>query len=89
MTTAEINLKIKRLLSYKEILKNNETAIIGTHNKKKGWNGCASFINEEGMIKVFEGDPDGSDDKVMSFHDFAKNYSFGIGVEMKAGFNED
>ena len=62
MTTAEINLKIKRLLSYKEIVKNNDTAIIGTHNKKTGWNGCASFLNEDGMIKVFEGNPDGSDD---------------------------
>lgn len=89
MTTAEINLKIKRLNSYKEIVKNNDTAIIGTHNKKTDWNGCASFLNEEGMIKVFEGNPDGSDDSVMSFYKFAKNYSFGIGVEMKGGIYND
>ena len=33
--------------------------------------------------------PDGSDDTVMSFYKFAKNYSFGIGVEMKGGIYND
>ncbi len=83
MTTAEINVKIKRLLSYRKVLEENETAIIGTHNKKTGWNGCASFLNDGKSVKVFEGSPDGSDDAVMSFYKFVKNYSFGIGVELK------
>lgn len=89
MTTAEINVKKKRLLSYKKILEENERAIIGTHNKIKGWDGCASFCNDGESIRVFEGNPDGSDDKTMSFYKFVRNYSFGIGVEMKGGSSND
>ena len=86
MTTAEINLKKKRLHDYEKIVRKNEQAIIGTHNKETGWDGCASILpNQEEMIKVFEGNPDGSDDKVMSFYKFVKNYSFGIGVEISNG----
>lgn len=88
MTTAEINVKKKRLLSYKQIIDSNENAIIGTHNKKTGWDGCASIIpNKKEMIKVYEGNPNGSDDKIMSFYHFVKNYTFGIGVEMKGNIN--
>ena len=72
MTTAEINVKIKRLLSYRKALEENDTAIIGTHNKKTGWNGCASFLNDGKSVKVFEGSPDGSDDAVMSFYNKKK-----------------
>lgn len=88
MTTAEVNAKKKRLLSYKKILEENERAIIGTRNKITGWDGCASFFNDGESIRVFEGNPDGSDDTTMSFNKFVKNYSFGIGVEMESGFNE-
>ena len=68
----------------------NDSTIIGTYNKKTGWNGCASFCQEDDRIKVFEGNPDGSDDKIMSFYKFAKNYSFGMATELKGGIiNED
>ena len=85
MTTAEVNLKKKRLESYKKILEKNEKAIIGTHNKKTGWDGCATILLDGDNIKVIEGNPDGSDDKIMTIDKFVKNYSFGIGCEIGAG----
>ena len=78
MTRAEINTKIKKLLEYRKVVQSSDSAIIGTQNKKTGWYGCASFLNDGESIKVFEGNGDGSDDKVMSFYEFAKKYSFGI-----------
>lgn len=62
--------KIKRL-------EDNIEYTITTANRKTGEEGEATLLrNGEKKIKVFEGNPDGSDDKVMSYKEFVNNYQF-------------
>ena len=50
---------------------------IFTINKKKKWEGVASFhTNGEEKIRVYEGAEDGSDDISISIVEFLKNYEF-------------
>lgn len=64
----------------KKLLDSNEFAIY-TQNKLTGWTGRAFFAtNREYVINVYEGNPDGSDDKELSFPEFLQNYNFFIGL---------
>lgn len=53
-----------------------------TYNKKTEIQGVAFFCNDGG-IKVFEGNGDGSDDKVMDYETFINNYLFFIAHEIE------
>lgn len=69
--------KMNKLEMIAEELKKeeNETKIIETKNKETEGIGCAS-ICQDGRIAVYEGNPDGSDDKIMTAEEFIKNYEF-------------
>jgi len=50
---------------------------IHTINKKTNWEGEASFLtNGEDKIRVFEGNPDGSDDHDETYEKFIEHYHY-------------
>lgn len=57
-------------------MRKNENITIHTTNKKIGIEGVASFLYDDKFIKVYEGDGNGSDDKIMTYEDFINNYSY-------------
>ena len=70
---------IDKLMAMDKIirLEDNIEYTITTANRKTGEEGEATLLrNGEKKIKVFEGNPDGSDDKVMSYKEFVNNYQF-------------
>lgn len=70
---------MEELLEAKKLIDNSEKLGLVTHNKNNGNEGCASFHrSDENMIFVFEGNPDGSDDKSMTLEEFIKNYTFEV-----------
>lgn len=70
---------MKELLEAKKAIDNSERLGLVTHNKKNGNEGCASFHrSDKNIIFVFEGNPDGSDDKSMTLDEFIKNYTFEV-----------
>jgi len=72
------------LFDIKKSMEANQELALHTHNKQTGWIGVASFFtNGEDKIGVYEGNPDGSDDKDMTFEDFINNYDFYLGHEME------
>lgn len=60
-----------------------------TINKKTGWRGVASR-QKDGLIFIFEGAPDGSDDKVLDSAEFEKGYlsKFIAGEETKEEYDK-
>lgn len=46
------------------------------HNKYTNQDGVAVFCNDNSNIKVFKGNGDGSEDEVIDYETFLKNYSF-------------
>ncbi len=52
--------------------------MLSTHNYKTNQDGVALFNNSEEIIKVFEGNEDGSDDKEISYDSFINNYSYQV-----------
>ncbi len=54
-----------------------------TYNEKTKQKGVASFCNDGKTIKVFEGNSDGSDDKVMDYETFVNNYLFYVAHEVE------
>lgn len=53
---------------------------IFTINKKTLWEGCASFhTNGDGLIRVYEGSDDGSNDHSITIEEFLNNYQFELG----------
>lgn len=70
---------MERLLEIRNIIINNPTRNYGieTKNKETGQIGWASFhTNGEDKIKVFEGNPDGSDDKSYAYEEFIEKYEY-------------
>ena len=77
--TSEEAKAIDKLMAMDKIirLEDNLEYTITTANRKTGEEGEATLLrNGEKKIKVFEGNPDGSDDKVMSYKEFVNNYQF-------------
>ena len=73
--------ELRKLMAMKEIieLEDDREYYIVTTNKKTHEEGALNFYtNGEKKVKVYEGNGDGSDDKVMSYEEFIKNYSFMI-----------
>lgn len=71
--------ELRKLMAMKEVieLEDDREYYISTSNKKTREEGTINFFtNGEKKVKVYEGDPDGSDDKEMSYEEFIKNYSF-------------
>ena len=65
------------LLEAKRIIDNGNNLGLATHNKINGNDGWASFHrSDNNIIFVFEGNPDGSDDKSMTLEEFIANYTY-------------
>ena len=78
LTPAEAK-AIDKLMAMKKVieLEDNLEYEIKTANRYTNEEGCATFLtNGEKKIKVYEGNPDGSDDKVMSYKEFIHDYQF-------------
>ena len=70
---------MSELLKIKAILENSENLGLATCNKNNGNKGWASFHrSDDNIIFVFEGNPDGSDDKSMTLEEFIANYTYEI-----------
>lgn len=82
------NLDFEELEKAKDLIQNNDTLSLFTYNKNNENIGVASFINGENKVKVFEGNSDGSDDMVMSYEDFIKNYKFKVSNEYDNPFKD-
>lgn len=53
-----------------------------SYNKEKHLSGIASFNPHEELIKVYEGNPNGSNDVSIDYKTFIKNYSYRLGYEL-------
>jgi len=70
------------LLKIKKTLLENDNVTILTTNKKTYLEGTAAFLTKkQDMIRVYEGDEDGSDDKDLTLDEFLENYYFELLVE--------
>lgn len=81
---------MNKLLTAKEIIDKvrDDRAGLITINKKTKWNGCA--IIHDDLIYVFEGNPDGSDDKQVSYEEFVENYEFFLdSIENERGYKNE
>lgn len=76
------------LTNIKKQLKEDKTNTLTLHicNKKTGNIGVASFCNDNKTIKIFEGNSNGSDDKVISYEEFINGYEYHIGNELENVF---
>lgn len=70
---------MNELMKAKELIENSTNLGLATHNKNNGNEGWASFHrSDENIIFVFEGNPDGSDDKSMTLDEFIANYDYEV-----------
>ena len=70
---------MEELLNAKKIIDSSENLGLATYNKNNGNEGWASFHRSDpNIIFVFEGNPDGSDDKSMTLDEFIANYTFEV-----------
>ena len=70
---------MNELMKAKELIENSTNLGLATHNKNNGNEGWGSFHrSDENIIFVFEGNPDGSDDKSMTLDEFIANYDFKV-----------
>ena len=70
-------------------IRDDETGRLMLHvkNKNTGTVGCANFFgNGADMVKVYEGNGDGSDDKEMGFDEFLANYDYALADEDEQPF---
>lgn len=65
--------------------RNNRFEIV-IKNKEKGWEGVAALTND-GQIRVYEGNKDGSDDNDYNYEEFCDKYKV-IGIEIEANEEE-
>ena len=79
---------MKELEKAKKQLKDNDTLSLFTYNKETGSTGVASFIQNENKVKVFEGNPDGSDDIIMDYDEFVNNYKYEVANEFDNPFKD-
>lgn len=77
--------KLKELEIAKDLIFNDPTEELQlfTHNIETGTDGVASFYPDNKLIKVFEGNGDGSDDKEMDYETFINNYEFYVAHEIE------
>ncbi len=76
------------LIKAKKQLEENGALELYTYNKNTGGVGVASFVSNKKEIMVFEGNPDGSDDTIMSYDEFINNYKFVVCEEMEDPFKD-
>ena len=70
---------MNELLEAKKIIDNSTNLGLATRNKNNGNEGWASFHrSDENIIFVFEGNPDGSDDKSMTLDKFIAQYDYEV-----------
>ena len=70
---------MKELLEAKKLIENSTNLGLATYNKNNGNGGWASFHrSDENIIFVYEGNPDGSDDKSMTLDEFLANYTYKV-----------
>ena len=69
--------KITELTIIKNILLKNPDLVIKTINKELNITGVGSFCANN-RIKVFEGNSDGSDNKIYSYEEFICNYKYDV-----------
>ena len=82
------NPALEELEKAKKQLKDNDTLSLFTYNKETGNTGVASFIQNENKVKVFEGNPDGSDDIIMGYDEFINNYKYEVANEFDNPFKD-
>lgn len=71
------------------LMDHDENLSLFTHNRELGYDGVAHFYGDElHMVKVFEGNSDGSDDKEMDVLQFLKSYDFKLGYDEDHPFME-
>lgn len=73
--------KKELIKEYQRMTEENDCLIIKTINKTKRIQGVAS-VCKNGKVMIFEGNPDGSDDKAVSIDEFIKNYQFFLDTEI-------
>ena len=82
------NPALEELEKSKKQLDDNDTLSLFTYNKETGNTGVASFIRNENKVKVFEGNPDGSDDIIMGYDEFINNYKYEVANEFDNPFKD-
>lgn len=71
--------ELDELLKIREVCLFDDSLQLSTHNKKMGWDGVALFFtNGQDMIRVYEGNSNGLNDKDIPFEEFIKNYSYKV-----------
>lgn len=71
--------QMRLLKEFKKITELDNDYYLEVVNKETNWEGEAYFTtNQENMIKVYEGSPDGRDDHEETFENFIKKYDFRI-----------
>lgn len=75
--------ELKKLKKMKEFLDSSHDFVLNTHNLKTGTNGVASFCLDNKRIKVFEGNSDGSDDKLIDYKTFVREYEYYVSHEFE------
>lgn len=81
MERNNITNKKELIKEYQRMTEENDYLIIKTINKTKKNKGVASVCKND-KVMVFEGNPDGSDDKAISIDEFIKNYQFFLDTEI-------
>ena len=76
--------KLKELEKIKDILQKDDLIEyeLVTFRNDDGLVGCALFYNDNKTIKIYEGNPDGSDDKEMDYETFINNYTYELKREI-------
>ena len=82
------NPKLEDLKKAKKQIEKDENLFLHTYNQSTGYNGVASFIPNENKVKVFEGNPDGSDDIIMGYDEFINNYKYEVANEFDNPFKD-
>lgn len=62
---------------------NDNSLVLYTHNLTTGDKGIAIFMDDDENIRVFEGNAEGEDDKILDYEAFVENYSFHLGNELE------
>jgi len=69
-------MKFKDLREMKKMIQEDDTYWMETTNKETGWIGYGAFIKFMDKIKVFEGNGEGTDDKVYTYEEFIQKYEY-------------
>ena len=76
----------KKLMNIKKQINKNDKLVLYTYNVSTGTYGVANFCGDNKHVKVYEGKSDGSNDKIITYDEFIRNYRFKIDYEMSKPF---